>query len=228
MAPPGPYYEADGITIYCGDCREILPGIEADVMVTDPPYGISYSSGYEGALPRSVVGDGDTALRDWALAAWSPGPMACFAAWHQRPPWRPRGCLVWDKGDAAGMGDLDLPWRPNFELVWIFGHGWAGYRGSSVLRGRTIPTWNSGPARRVHPTEKPMDVLTQIIEKAPLGAVLDPFMGSGTTLVAAKLLGRRAIGIEIEERYCEVAVQRLAQGVLPLEGVASGPIQEGR
>lgn len=216
MTLPAPYYSEDGITIYCGDCREIMPEIEADLMVTDPPYGIGYRSGYDGTLPRFIAGDSDTELRDWVLSRWLPRPAAVFASWRCVPPVPPRGQLIWHKS-AGGMGDLSYPWRPTYEVIWIFGSGWSGRRDDSVLRGRTIVSWNSGPAHRVHPHEKPWDVAAQIMEKAPPGAVLDPFMGSGTTLVAAKQLGRQAVGVEIEERYCEVAVQRLAQGVLPLE-----------
>jgi site-specific DNA-methyltransferase (adenine-specific) len=209
-----PYYEHAGITIYHGDCREILPHIKADVLVTDPPYGIAYKSGHEGDLPREIAGDADTALRDYALATFV-GPAAAFASWRCRPWGTPRGCLVWDKREAGGMGDLSFPWRPTFEMVYIYGQGWSGHRGPSVLRGSTIHTWNSGAAKRLHPHEKPTEVLAQIIHKAPAGVALDPFMGSGTTLVAAKLEGRKAIGIEIEERYCEIAAKRLSQEVLP-------------
>lgn len=218
MSLPEPYYDRDGITLYHADCRELLPLLKADVVVTDPPYGIAYHSGHDGDLPREIAGDGDTALRDFALRCWLPRPAAVFATWRCAPPITPRGCLVWEK-NAGGMGDLSFPWAPMFEMVWIFGAGWSGHRGSSVLRGSTVPTWNSGPARRVHPHEKPVDLLQQIIGKAPGETILDPFAGSGTTLVAAKLEGRRAIGIEIEERYCEIAARRLAQGVLNFEGV---------
>ena len=214
--PTRPYYEEDGITIYHGDCREIAWPRTAAVMVTDAPYGIGYRSGHSGALPRGIVGDESSELRDWAIGSWLPGPLACFATWRCIPPSQPRGCLVWHKA-AGGMGDLDFPWSPTFELIWIYGSGWQGFRGDAVLRGRTVVTWNSGAAHRDHPHEKPVDVLTQIIEKAPAGRIIDPFMGSGSTLVAAKLAGREAVGIEIEERYCEIAVKRLAQGVLPLE-----------
>src|SRR5688572_1225701 len=100
MSLPEPYYvdPSSGITIYCGDCREILPELEAvDLVLTDPPYGIAYRSGYEGILPREIAGDGNTDLRDWLLDFWLPRPIACFATWHCKPPVQPRGCLVWHK-----------------------------------------------------------------------------------------------------------------------------------
>ncbi len=210
-----PYYEHAGITIYHGDCREILPGLTGvGAVVTDPPYGIGYESGRDGSLPRTIQGDADTSLRDWMLGLYDEDfPIVAFATWRCVPPRRPRGCLVWHK-NLNSMGDLAFPWGGDFELAWVFGHGWAGHRGSAVLRGRTVVTWNSGAAKRLHPHEKPVDLLAQILEKAPPGTILDPFMGSGSTIRAAKDLGRRAIGIEIEERYAEIAAKRLAQEVL--------------
>ena len=208
---PEPYYDRDGITIYHGDCLEILPHLTADVVVTDPPYGIGYRSGHDGELAREIAGDEDVRLRDFALGLGL--PTACFATWRCSPPSPPKGQLIWKK-NAGGMGDLTFPWKTDYEVCWIFGVGWSGHRGSSVLTASTVPTWNSGKAKRVHPHEKPVDLLQQIVAKAPPGTILDPFMGSGTTLVAAKLEGRKAIGIELEERYCEIAVKRLAQGVL--------------
>ena len=212
-----PYYDDGQITIYHGDCREILPTLEpVDLVLTDPPYGINYRSGHIGKLPRQIVGDVTSELRDWLLNHRLPKPLACFATWRCQPPSPPRGCLVWHKS-VGGMGDLAFPWSPTFELIWIYGDGWKGHRGDAVLTSKTIVTWNTGPARRLHPHEKPVDLMEQLLLKAPnAGTILDPFMGSGTTLRAAKDLGRRAIGIEIEERYCEVAVKRLAQEVLPL------------
>ena len=101
-----------------------------------------------------------------------------------------------------------------FELAWVNKH--SGHnRMIRVLHGGVVNANNPGKPR-LHPTEKPISLMTQIIDTMPPGVILDPFMGSGTTLRAAKDLGRRAIGIEIDERYCEIAVRRLAQGVLPL------------
>jgi DNA modification methylase len=210
-----PYYQDASVTIYHGDCREASAWLAADVMVTDPPYGIAYESGHDGALDRSITGDSTTELRDFVLAAFRPKPSAVFSTWRCALPAAPKIKLVWEK-PTIGMGDLSFPWGASYEVVWIFGDGWAGQRSGAVLRGRTIPTWNSGAAKRVHPHEKPEDVLGQIIAKAPSGVICDPFMGSGSTLVAAKSLGRRAIGVEIDERYCEIAARRCSQEVLDL------------
>jgi site-specific DNA-methyltransferase (adenine-specific) len=109
------------------------------------------------------------------------------------------------------MGDLSWPWKPNYELAWIYGTGWTGPRTSSILRYRVLP---GNFTARDHPTQKPVALIEEIILKAPPGVIADPFAGSGSTLVAARNLGRKAIGVEIEERYCEIIALRLAQGVL--------------
>jgi site-specific DNA-methyltransferase (adenine-specific) len=214
-----PYYEHAGITIYHGDCLGILPFVNADVLVTDPPYGIAYESGKTGhnggaALP-GITGDDDTSLRDEILAVWGDKPAIVFGSWK-----RPRplcvAVLTWDKGDHVGMGDLSLPWKPNTEEIYILGKGFIGHRGSSVLSFNAPVSWNSVGFGRQHPNQKPLDLMKHLVGKCPTGVVLDPFMGSGTTLLAAKNLGRQSIGIEIEERYCEIAARRLAQEVLPL------------
>jgi len=222
---PEPYYhdEAAGITIYCGDCRGILPYLDIEVLVMDPPYGIDYRSGRTGhhggtSLP-GIAGDTDTTLRDAVIAA-IPVPSVVFGSWKVN---RPDGCrmvLIWDKGDHVGMGDLSLPWKPNTEEIYVLGGGFTGHRGGSVLRFPAPVTWNSVAGARVHPHEKPASLMREIIGKCPPGTILDPFMGSGTTLRAAKDLGRKAIGIEIEERYCEIAVRRLQQSALPLGAAA--------
>jgi DNA modification methylase len=204
-----PYYDEGGITIYHGDCREILPSIEADVLVTDPPYGMAYASGWSGA---SIANDGDTAARDAALSTWGDRPALVFGRWSCPKPASTKTVLIWDKGDWPGMGDLKLPWGPSFEEVYVIGSGWQGPRRGSVIRDPHRP---SGPTA-FHPTQKPLAIMARLLESCPEGIILDPFMGSGTTLRAAKDLGRKAIGIEIEERYCEIAANRLAQEVLDL------------
>ena len=116
------------------------------------------------------------------------------------------------------MGDLSFPWKPSWELIFVGGPNWSGFRDEGVVKGFHIVTRAS--MGRTHPNEKPVSLMKHIVAKATVGTVLDPFMGSGTTLRAAKDLGRKAIGIEIEERYCEIAAKRMAQGVLFGEGVA--------
>jgi DNA modification methylase len=209
-----PYYDHAGITIYHGDCREIMPGITADVLVTDPPYGIAYDSGRprEDGNARSIKGDSDTSLRDWCLSQWV-GPALVFGTWRKPKPEGTRGVLIWDKGGALGMGDLSIPWKLDHEEIYIVGSGFVGSRDcGSVLR--FPPEQSMG---RVHPHQKPIRMLKALLVKTA-GAVLDTFAGSGSTLVAAKDLGRKAIGIEIEERYCEIAAKRLSQEVLGFGG----------
>lgn len=212
-----PYYDEDGVTIYHGDCREVGEWQTGDVLVTDPPYGINYESGWDDALP-GIAGDGDTALRDWVLTRWvDPKPWAVFGSWKRPRPAGLKAVLIWEKGEHSGMGDLSFPWRLNWEEVYIGGKGWAGRRDSGVLRVNAPVTWNAHTySPRKHPHEKPATLIRLLLEKVQIGTVVDPFMGSGTTLRAAKDLGRKAIGIEIDERYCEIAVQRLAQSVLAL------------
>ncbi len=216
-----PYYEHAGITIYHGDCLEIVPSLSADVLVMDPPYGIDYSSGMTGhhggvALP-GIYGDADTSLRDAVLALWGDRPAIVFGSWKRARPNATRAVLIWEKGDHVGMGDLAFPWKPNTEEVYVLGAGFSGHRGTSVLRFNAPTSWNSTSFGRQHPHEKPVDLMCELIGKCPTGTVVDPFMGSGTTLRAAKDLGRKAIGIEREERYCEIAAKRLQQEVLPLD-----------
>jgi hypothetical protein len=219
MGLPEPYYDRDGVTIYCGDAREILPEISADVMVTDPPYGIEYRSSMTGhhggtALP-GIAGDNDTALRDFAIEQ-TRCPAIVFGSWKVAKPDGCRMVLTWDKGDHVGMGDLSLPWKPNTEEIYVLGSGFIGHRGTAVLHFPAPVTWNSVAGGRQHPHEKPIPLMRELIKKCPPGVIVDPFIGSGATLRAAMDLGRKVIGIEIEERYCEIAVKRLAQSVLPL------------
>lgn len=216
-----PYYDDGTVTLYHGDALELFPilwdSASAQVLITDPPYGLAYASNQAGRFQgHSIEGDSDTTARDAILGFW-PGPAAVFGSWKCPRPPGVRAVLTWDKGEAAGMGDLSLPWKPNTEEIYILGKGWSGHRGSSILRGNVV-TW-SGPGPnglRLHPNEKPVALMRQIVIKAPPGTIIDPFAGSGTTLRAAKDLGRHAIGIELEERYCQIAAQRCAQEVLNL------------
>jgi hypothetical protein len=213
------FYQDDLVEIHQGDWREITDpysGFATEwphVLVTDPPYGIDYRSGQRGELPRSIEGDADTSARDEAVKAW-PGPALVFGSWRRPEPEGTRMALVWDKGPALGMGALDLPWKPSWDLIYVIGKGFTGHRGGAVLR--YSPVQSMAKNGRTHPHEKPVALMRELIQKCPPGIILDPFMGTGATLVAAKSLGRRAVGIEIDERYCEKAAERCRQEVLGL------------
>jgi DNA modification methylase len=120
--------------------------------------------------------------------------------------------LVWDKGEAAGMGDLSIPWKPNYDFIYIFGRTWNGKRNSSILRSINISRISMG---RMHPHEKPVSLVRQLIDKLPVECtIFDPFMGSGTTGVACVQLGRNFIGCEIDPKYFAIAEKRIKQAQL--------------
>lgn len=209
-----PYYCDELVTLYHGDCREITAWRTADVLVTDPPYGMGYVSGWRAA---PITGDANAAIRDVALVLWGDRPALVFGTWRVARPPATRTVLVWDKGEWPGMGDLALPWGPSHEEIYVLGEGFVGAREGTVLRVRRLGATSS--ATPEHPTPKPVSLMERLLEKCPPGQVADPFAGAGATLVAAKGLGRRAVGVEVEERYCEIAARRLAQGALDF-GVA--------
>lgn len=212
-----PYYEDDAVTLYHGDCREVTAWPDADVLVTDPPYGISYNSGSRrDTLAASIAGDEDTSLRDWALETWGRSALM-FGTWRIPRPAGTHTRLIWDTKGALGMGNLTVPWKPSDQEIYVIGYDFHGHRGSNVLR--HAPVQSMARNGRTHPHEKPLSLMTDLIAKTR-GVVADPFAGSGSTLVAAKMLGRRAIGVELDERYCEVIAKRLAQEAIDFGGAA--------
>ncbi|MBM4580903.1 site-specific DNA-methyltransferase [Prescottella equi] len=212
-----PYYRDDLVTLYHGDCREEVDWLEADVLVTDPPYGVAYNSGFASdSLARSIAGDTDTSIRDWALDQWGNKPALVFGSW--KPP-RPAGThtrLIWDTKGALGMGDLSIPWKPSDQEIYVLGKGFLGTRDSNVLT--CAPVQSMAKNGRLHPHQKPVALLERLIDKCPPGVIADPFAGSGSTLVAAAHMGRRAIGIELDEKYCEMLAGRLSQAALDFTG----------
>lgn len=203
------YYSDESVTLYHGDCREITDWLEADVLVTDPPYG-SEEGGY-GRQNKRIANDSTGDARDKALMLWGSRPALCMGSPRRTEPageWEHR--LVWDKREA-GLGNG--PWRYSHELIFVRGAGWVrnGNRPFSII---SVPSGNGSPEKQQHVHSKPVVLMEHLLLCAPPGTVADPFAGSGSTLVAAKQLGRKAIGVELEERYCEVIAKRLAQGVL--------------
>ena len=207
------YYQDDLVTLYHGDCLEHPEWwTDADVLVTDPPYGMAYQSGWvRDRTDRAIAGDDTTGVRDAALHAWGNRPALIFGTWRAERPRDARTLLIWDKG-LVGMGALDLPWGPSHEEIYVLGTGFVGKRGKSVLHIQGLTS--TDPERFGHPTPKPVPLMETLIAHCPPGCIADPFAGSGSTLVAAKLLGRKAVGVELEEKYCEIAARRLSQGVL--------------
>ena len=222
-----PYYEQDGIVIYHGDSRDVLPSVSADLVLTDPPYGVTYESNSGGRRGKEPITNDGTRLSLWLYRQVVPLLRANHVLWFTRWDAWPdvwailgqfhpvRGLLVWDKG-TPGMGDLHH-WGPSYELIASAGRGkTTGSRDQSIIKFAGVTH-----GARTHPTEKPIALLAYLIGKLDPSVVLDPFAGSGATLLAAQKSGRKAIGIEIEERYCEIAAKRLAQGALDLFGEAS-------
>lgn len=212
-----PYYERDGITIYCGDCRELMPRIKCDVVVTDPPYGVAL--GRERPSRMNKVGGlivGDDSLFDprAVLALGLPSVLWGANAYADTLP-RSTGWLVWDKthAETCEHSQAELAWTSAAIGIRVHREAYHGFM-------RRADGW-------LHPTQKPPRLMAWCMSLRPFsaGTVLDPFMGSGTTLVAAKRLGRRAIGIEIEERYCEIAAKRLEQTVIRFDDAPPPPEQ---
>jgi site-specific DNA-methyltransferase (adenine-specific) len=251
-----PYFERDGITIYHGDCREILPLLSpssCDLVLTDPPYGET-----ELTWDGRVFGWLDTVrpLLSTRGSLWCFGSMrffleeaAAFASWRFAQD------IVWEKHNGSGL-HADRFRRVHEHVLQFYPTStrWADVHKEPVMtndatkrslrtharpahfhgqRGaRVYVTEEGGPRlmrsviqarschrEAVHPTQKPLAVVMPLISYScpEDGIILDPFMGSGTTLRAAKDLGRKAIGIEISEAYCQIAVRRLEQSVLPME-----------
>lgn len=242
-----PYYQEDGITIYHGDCRDIIPSLpQVELICTDPPYGLNYNNGdlasqwenvfggcKENLGVRPIQNDGeDDAMQlfEWlckeakrhllkggccCCCCGGGGPKPLFAKWTLLMDEHIgfKHAVVWDKG-GLGMG---IHYRRNYEFVLIAqngtpAHAWNG--------GKNTPNiWRINkiiPSKHQHPTEKPVALMAKIIEihSNVDDTVLDPFMGHGSTLVAAKKLGRRAIGIEINKEYCDITIDKLKQGML--------------
>lgn len=213
------YYQDEHVTLYHGDCREITAWLDADVLVTDPPYGIDYQSGRRrDTLAASIVGDKDTTARDDVLAAWGDRPAVVFGTWRIPRPEGTRARLIWDTKGALGMGDLTIPWKPSDQEIYVLGSGFSGRRDTNVLT--CAPVQSLAKNGRQHPHEKPVPLLERLLVKCPPGVVADPFAGSGSTLRAAANLGRKAIGVELDERYCEIIAKSLDQYALDLGGVS--------
>ena len=219
MTLPTPYYDHGGITIYHGDCREILPHLpKVDLVLTDPPYGVGYDYG-------EASDDDPKHHWPWMLDTLAlMREVAPVVMTHrQEAVWRlpkPDHLAIWHK--TLAMGYAIRGWLAHWEPVFVYGAAVA--RTDNGNKAASFDVWSLPcvPNKHGHPAEKPERLFRQLITVFLPETCCDPFMGSGTTLRAAKDLGRKAIGIEIEERYCEIAAKRLQQEVFDWS-VSSGP-----
>jgi len=218
-----PYYADEFVTLYLGHWRDsYTEWYRADVLVTDPPYGRAWRQGDTGsgrgwASDRhdGIANDNGTLDRDNALEAWGDRPAIVFGDLMLPPPSGTKHVLIYDKGNDAGFTGAVGGYRRNVEAIYLLGPGHGSSLGGRSAVISTSCSAGGNLARTTgHPHTKPQDVMCRLIEASPPGVIADPFAGSGSTLVAAKQLGRHAIGAELDERYCEIAAKRLAQGVL--------------
>lgn len=212
------YYQDDFVTLYHGDCLVETAWLDADVLVTDPPYGMAYvsnSSKYRGPTD-AIANDESTELRDTILELWGSKSALAFGTWKVERPKNVKQLVIWDKGDSPGKGDLSIPWGPTHEEIYVMGDskGFIGKRGGAIIRANTLAPTDS--RRPDHPTPKPIGLMENLIAKT-VGVIADPFAGSGATLIAARNLGRKVIGVELEEKYCEIIATRLSQQAFNFE-----------
>ena len=210
-----PYYDRDGITIWHADCRDVLPDIDpatVGLLLTDPPYGINANLDYA----RFTSGKTYTTPIEGDLVAFDPSHLmgyerVCLFGANHFAPSLPHGgrWIVWRKRGAS-------PLLAAAELAWHNLGGRSVDYFESTVKGMKV---REGA---VHPTQKPVALMRWIIDRwtKPGDLVLDPYMGSGPVAQACHELGRRYIGIELVEDYCKVAVSRLAQQTLDLDGGA--------
>ena len=217
-------------TVICGNCLDIMRGMEdnsVDLVLTDPPYGINYTRHIKETRHTKIENDNDldwlpVFIKQTARILKPSGNLYVFCSWHNVDIFKVeiskffsvRNMLVWDKG-GQGMGDLKTTYGCVYELCFFANTNTFelnGKRDSDVVRFNS--THRTGNI--YHPTQKPTSLMGFLIEKSskPNDIVLDPFLGSGTTAVACKELGRNYIGIEISPEYCKIAEKRLSQGVL--------------
>ena len=219
-----PYYNHGGIKIFHGDCREVLPGLgKVECIITDPPYLLSNYGG------GGAFGDRDHLIKtkgftdsgvDYSFLDGF-GSWFCFCSLRQLAELltiagkcHRMNLLTWNKSNPVPT--CNNKYLPDVEYIV---HGFAKGRLFGEFKDKScFHVLPCGNKETTHPNEKPRRLIERLIRLgSELGdTIIDPFMGSGTTLRAAKDLGRKAIGIELEEKYCEIAAKRLSQEVLAL------------
>jgi len=216
-----PYYDQGGIQIYHGKCEAVMPTLHDsafDLVLTDPPYGMNYESNHykHGNPHKAIAGDNafPVAVLENLIKCAKTGVLA-FCRWDNLESFpKPKSFIVWEKNNHTA-GDLEHEYARQWEAcAWWPGsaHRWAKGRPQDIIKCDRV-----APGSLLHPTQKPVELMGMLISQNACEVVLDPYMGSGTTLRAAKDLNLKAIGIEVEERYCEIAAKRLQQEVFSFD-----------
>lgn len=222
-----PYYQDDLVTLFHGDCLEVTEWLEADVLVTDPPYGIAYRGveNYAQGLNRKtesrksqITNDAESMVRDTALKLWGGKPAIVFGSWRIARPSLTQHRLIWHKAGMA-PGPSSGSFMSQDEEIYVWGKGFK--KTSPPLRSviRTQEARSIEVSKIGHPTPKPVGLMEQLIDRCPVGVIADPFAGSGATVIAARNLSRKVIAVELEEQYCELIVSRLSQQVFDFGGL---------
>jgi len=229
-----PYYADEWVTLYHADALTMTswPWVSCDVLCTDPPYGRRWRQGATrtSAARRTgdrrqaaahghagIIGDDSTGTRDKALAIWGDRLAVVFGDLLLACPRGTRQVLIYVKPPDAGTKGTHAGYRRDVEAVYLVGPWPAGLNGdSSVLRtgARNVGNPVGLAARYRHPHAKPVDVMCDLMGRCPPGTIADPFAGSGSTLLAARMDGRKAVGVEIDEAHCETIARRLSQQIL--------------
>lgn len=222
------YYQDDHVTLYHGDClTEHREWLTADVLITDPPYGSGEMAQLYGRTQseagrgRIIKQDATTETRDAVLEMFKGRPTLTFGTPRMpEPPGQWKDRLVWDKREPGLNGGA---WRYTHESIFVRGDGWKRTSAGSfsIL---SFPSGNGSWEKKRHVHSKPVKLMETLILSAPDGVIAEPFAGSGSTLLAAKNLGRQVIGVEIEERHCETIALRLSQGVLDFGAFPAGGV----
>jgi site-specific DNA-methyltransferase (adenine-specific) len=228
-----PIFDKGGITLYCADAKDVIPQLEIyDLLLTDPPYCNDYQTNSREVLGEfnKIAGDDDrSAVINILYKSWRGlkinrhgyifGPISPEMAAPGEVGGQTQ--LIWDKSSMSA-GDLAAPWGVSHEPIWFGvkryvgkGSERTGNLAARLRRGTVLRVSRTGETSRSHPTQKPVDLLSQLIEMSSSQneLVFDPFMGTGATCVAAIIENRRAIGIEIDPKYCEEAVVRVKQAL---------------
>lgn len=221
-----PYYERGEITIYRGRAEDVLPTLpdsSVDLVLTDPPFnaGLAYGDHFTDEMPWPVytawlggVIDECERISTGMVMVFLSVPAAIHLIAQRPPAWMGS----WVKPSPRNRHAGATPFQPQWEPCLIYGRT---YDGAGYATYGLPDVWQARPVvQNGHPCPKPEELIRRILTRIPAETVLDPFMGSGTILAVAKQLGRRAIGIEPQECFCEIAARRLSQEILPLEAAS--------